>query len=108
MLQERATGVSILLVCVKCFPGSLPTTARITLDGSVYWAQMISLNESNPDAHDMLMYGYMAVQRNRHHGFGQVPVDQTIEQALKYQDQRRDYWVQSEGRSTPVVANYSP
>lgn len=48
----------------------------------IYLVDMMSLEESHPEAHTMLANGEFGVQRTTHHGFSQVPVDQTIEQTL--------------------------
>ena len=48
----------------------------------IYSVNMMSLEESHPEAHTMLANGDFGVQRTTHQGFSQVPVDQTIEQTL--------------------------
>lgn len=50
--------------------------------GTVYWEEMMSLQQTHPAAYNMLESGDFGVQRNNTHGFSQVPVDQTIEQTL--------------------------
>ena len=47
----------------------------------IYLVNMMS-EESHPEAHTMLANGDFGVQRTTHHGFSQVPVNQTIEQTL--------------------------
>ena len=48
----------------------------------VYLADMLALEDTHPEAHNMLSNGDFGVQRTSSHGFSQVPVDQTIEQTL--------------------------
>ena len=49
---------------------------------SVYWSDMQNLQDEHPQAHQLLSEGYLSVQRNSHHGFSMVAVDQTIEQTV--------------------------
>lgn len=48
----------------------------------VYLVQMLSLEETHPEAYRLLADGDFGVQRSSSQGFSQVPVDQTIEQTL--------------------------
>ena len=48
----------------------------------VYLAHMMLLPETHPKAHTLLLNGDFGVQRTTSHGFSQIPVDQTTEQAL--------------------------
>ena len=47
----------------------------------VYLLQMVQIEKTNPQAFKELKAGF-AVQRSTGNGFGQVPVDQTIEQTV--------------------------
>ena len=48
----------------------------------VYLVTMVSLQDTHPEAHQLLEDGNFGVQRSTSYGFSQLPVDQTIEQTL--------------------------
>ena len=72
---------------LACLQGIMPwffaydrtNYARFT---PVYWCQMQLLSHTHPEAHQKLSEGEFAVQMSNTNGFGQIPVDQTIEETI--------------------------
>ena len=60
-----------------------------------YLSQMLMLDKTHPDAHRNLQNGDSGSQRSTNNGFGQVAIDQTIEQTLN-RDKRWNNRIQLE------------
>ena len=51
---------------------------------TLYWCEMQALQHSRPSLHDKLADGEFCVQRSDSSAFGQIPVDQVIEQTFNH------------------------
>ena len=79
MLLEKVIGSITLLVYGICYHGLFAYDhINFAHYAPVCWLQMMSLHETDLEADGMLKAGHLGVQRNKHTGFGQVAIDQTI------------------------------